>query len=219
MSTPIESSAPATAPTHEQLVEVAARWLRKSRGCSVVLAELVSALPEIPDAIGWRCSDWSILIECKTSRADFRKDAKKLFRTGDTSSLNPSEAGYFVGVGQERYYLAPKGMLSYTELPTGWGLLEWDGKRVRVIFQSGDIQQIRDRARSAAEVVLLVSGLRRHQQAGMSAALLAIGELDKEGVRIARKTLERRARALAGLPEVADDEPVIDPVANKEAVI
>lgn len=209
MIAPVESTAPAAGPTHAQLVEVAARWLRKSRGCSVVLAELASASPETPDAIGWSGTHWSILIEVKISRADFFRDAKKPHR----SVLSDQS------VGQERYYLAPKGLIRFTELPEGWGLLEWDGKRVYYGFKLNRAMMDYQAARVVAEVPVLVSALRRHQQADLRAVLLAIGELDKGQIIIARKVLERRARALAGLPEIADDEPVVNNETSKEAVI
>jgi hypothetical protein len=100
--------------THKQLVILAARWLRQRAKCSVVVTELVTACPEIPDAIGWRVGGkHSILIECKTSRADFAREIAKNEKIG-------------LRVGHERYILAPAGMLREDELPSGWGLLETD---------------------------------------------------------------------------------------------
>jgi hypothetical protein len=34
--------------------------------------------------------------------------------------MDPREAHYFTGVGQERYYLAPAGVLRAEDMPTGW---------------------------------------------------------------------------------------------------
>lgn len=104
--------------SHDELVEVAKRWLAKSVGCGVVVTEMTSATSETPDAIGWH-GKTSILIECKTSRADFHADKKKPFR------LVPS-----IGVGAWRFFLAPKGILRPDDMPEGWGLIEWDGRRV-----------------------------------------------------------------------------------------
>lgn len=98
--------------THAELVAVATRWLWRKRRCHVVLSEVADHF-EVPDAIGWETMTNTILVECKTSRSDFLRDAKKSFRR------TPSE-----GMGLERYYCAPAGMLSPEELPEGWGLLE-----------------------------------------------------------------------------------------------
>lgn len=105
--------------THDDLVDAAARWLRGTRKCSVVLAELTSSAPMTPDAIGWEGPGWwGVLVEAKTSRSDFRADAKKPHRRMEGSP------------GQERWYLTPPGLLDPGEVPSGWGLLETSGKRV-----------------------------------------------------------------------------------------
>lgn len=179
--------------THAQLVEVAARWLRRTRRCSVVLTELVAiGISEIPDAIGWHCTGgaWSILVEAKTSRADFRRDADKPHR-GVLSDQS---------VGQERYYLAPKGILKAEDMPPGWGLIEYDGKRVEYVVKLEEWGVPRQPARTVAEAPLLLSALRRHQSGGINAATLAIAKLGRGELAIVRKVLERRERALDGLP-------------------
>jgi len=63
--------------THDELVSIAVKWLY-SQGCGFAVGErvCVASTGEIPDAIGFR-SNCSILIECKTSRADFKADRKK----------------------------------------------------------------------------------------------------------------------------------------------
>ena len=38
--------------THGDLVKRAGRWLRNTLHCGVVFEEMVSIIPEIPDAIG-----------------------------------------------------------------------------------------------------------------------------------------------------------------------
>lgn len=109
--------------THADLVERAAIWLR-SRGCGVILTEFASMSPEIPDAIGWRYGgQWSYLVECKVTRSDYHADAKKQGR----SSLRAA------GLGHERYYLAPPGVLDPEHIRANrpwWGLLEVHGRRV-----------------------------------------------------------------------------------------
>jgi hypothetical protein len=106
--------------THAELVARAEAWLRNHMRCRVVLCERSSAAGETPDAIGWRGSSYSILVECKVSRSDFRADLQKPWRR------------YWAGMGCERYYMAPPGLLKPHEVPGGWGLLEVWPKTVRV---------------------------------------------------------------------------------------
>jgi len=106
--------------THAELVDRAERWLRGTARCSVVVRELWSMSMEIPDAIGWR-GNQSTLIECKATRADFLSDAKKPHR------MNPDW-----GMGELRYYMTPPGLISVDELPARWGLLEAGPRVVRV---------------------------------------------------------------------------------------
>jgi|SRR5882762_4668954 len=109
---------------HSVLVEAAARWLETTRGCSLVLTEFTCAGCETPDAIGWRISEgWSVLVECKVSRSDFRRD-----------QLKPSRSNEEMRVGQERWYLTPPGLLRPAEMPEDWGLLE-AGAKIRVALR------------------------------------------------------------------------------------
>lgn len=109
--------------THADLVARAASWLRNTRRCGVVLTECSGGGHEIPDAIGWRSGGRvSTLVECKASRADFLRDGKKWHR----------RHGDVVGIGQERFYFAPPGLIRVEELPAGWGLAEVCGGVVRV---------------------------------------------------------------------------------------
>lgn len=106
--------------THSDLCLIAVKWLKRSNsaggpGCHVAVSECRSGWTgEIPDAIGFRAAgfdDGSVVIECKTSRADFLADKKKAHR----------ESG---GIGNWRYFMAPAGLIKLDELPAGWGLLE-----------------------------------------------------------------------------------------------
>ncbi len=98
---------------HSKLVALAVDWLRNSYRCGVILSEQYCATGEIPDAIGWKGFCRSVVVECKASRGDFLADAGTPFRQ------KPEE-----GLGSERYYLAPAGLIKVDELPNGWGLLE-----------------------------------------------------------------------------------------------
>ncbi|MBB3017663.1 hypothetical protein FHR70_000703 [Microvirga lupini] len=96
------------------------KWLKRANsaggpGCHVAVSECRSGWTgEVPDAIGFRAAgsydDGSVVVECKTSRADFLADRKKAHRTTG-------------GCGNWRYFMAPEGLISPDELPPGWGLL------------------------------------------------------------------------------------------------
>jgi len=63
---------------HDELVKIACEWLFKKKHLQIVLGDFRTVnVNEHPDAIVWKSSGWSILIEVKTSRADFLRDAKK----------------------------------------------------------------------------------------------------------------------------------------------
>jgi len=109
--------------THNELVKLGRDWLLrpfKSAAdyghpiCGVVLTEICTSTisGEQPDVLGF-CSDKSILIECKISRADFLADKNKPFR------IVPE-----TGVGSQRWYMAPQGLIKENEIPPKWGLLE-----------------------------------------------------------------------------------------------
>ena len=85
--------------THSELVEIAYKWVLKNAHCGVAFKELVTTAMETPDVIGFGGHRYSVLIECKASRADFLKDKKKPFRA------NPE-----IGMGKLRYYCCPKGL-------------------------------------------------------------------------------------------------------------
>ena len=107
--------------THDDLVARAARWLRGTQRCSVVITVTESCTYEIPDAIGWRHMGYSILVECKTFRSDFFRDVK--YKNCHSPKM---------GMGQRRYFMTPPGLLGLDEIPQGWGLLEVHEKYVRV---------------------------------------------------------------------------------------
>jgi hypothetical protein len=133
--------------THIQLVDKAVRWLRRYR-CGVVLSEQACASGEMPDAIGWKRACHSVLVECKVTRADFLADRSKPFR------LKPEQ-----GVGGERFYLTPAGLLKPEELPAGWGLLEVRGRDVEMTRPSA--KNLRSATGFRYEMNLLLASLRR----------------------------------------------------------
>ena len=130
--------------THAELVERAKRWLWGQQ-CGVVITELVTGCRETPDAIGWNARG-SILVECKTSSSDFYTDKRKPFRA------MPEQ-----GMGNLRYFMAPKGVLRAESIPEGWGLIEPCGERVRYVVRAVKVWP----ACCAAETRILVSAMRR----------------------------------------------------------
>ena len=133
--------------THAGLVSRAVDWLRNGAAipsnysgprvlkreykCHVTLAEARSYISEIPDAIGWAFGGRvSVLVECKASRSDFLRDRKKYFR---------SRAKY--GIGRFRYYLAPKGLIGFDEVPENWGLLELKNPGGRIVVTRAALRQ------------------------------------------------------------------------------
>lgn len=102
----------------------------------------------MPDAIGWKRACHSVLVECKISRGDFLADREKPFRQKS-----------HLGMGCERYYLTPAGLLSQKELPNGWGLLEYQRRQVAMIHPGAN--NLRTTAGFRHEMNLLLASLRR----------------------------------------------------------
>ncbi len=158
--------------THSDLVESAARWLRKEH--SIVITEMSGGWdnPERPDAIGWLGGGITTLIECKTSRSDFLADRKK-----------PSRIS--IGMGTFKYYLAPEGVAYAYELPMNWGLLEYKNKRNRPkVVKFARQSEIKN---WPSEMAVLCSALRR------------IGGLRKEGVSVKVYQWETKNTATLGI--------------------
>jgi hypothetical protein len=139
--------------THKQLVELAAKWLKKHKenivipNCPIVSSETacVSASGEIADVIGW-CYWTSVLIEVKVSKNDFKNDKKKRFKI-----LHES------GMGELRYYCCPKGLIAVSDLPENWGLLEICEKNKITIVKKAE----RCNSNLISERSLLLSIIRR----------------------------------------------------------
>jgi hypothetical protein len=140
--------------THEDLRKRAIQWLTNTCHCGVVLSEILAYTlgDEIPDAIGWKHTG-SILVECKTSRADFHAQKNKTHvRSG-------------LGVGMQRYYMVPHGLIQAKDLdavgPEGikesdWGLLWVSQHQVAVVKSAIPRDACKD-----DEIAMLVSALRR----------------------------------------------------------
>ena len=86
---------------------------------NIVAVELNVTGAENPDV--WGYDGYStVVIEVKVSHSDFKSDQKKMWR-----NVVPEHQA-----GNNRWYLCPEGIIKHDELPDGWGLLYWDGKRI-----------------------------------------------------------------------------------------
>ena len=143
----------ATDSMHYRLCCEAAKWLKRRKNAErwrspwkYIAVELVCYAAENTDV--WATNgECSIVIEVKTSRADFLKDGKKWHRA---ETMKEYQSGNF------RYYLAPAGMIRADELPEDWGLLEWDGKEISRVVAS----QYRP-VNNHADLIIMSSILRR----------------------------------------------------------
>lgn len=136
--------------THEQLIAIGARWLRRSQNCGLVFAEMSTYATENPDLIGWcRRTKRTTLIEVKVSRNDFRRDPKK--RAHQLERL----------MGSRRYYLTPEHLVMPNDLPADHGLLYVEDGAIRVSKPAPDRDL--DAAAIADETTMLLSAIRRLQ--------------------------------------------------------
>lgn len=88
----------------------------------VVAVELVTLTAENCDV--WGYDGWNTtVIEVKTSHSDFMHDMKKAARNIEVQYQ----------LGNLRWYLCPEWIIKKEELPEGWGLLYWDGKKIMPI--------------------------------------------------------------------------------------
>ena len=151
--------------THSALIELAVRWLRTTYRCGIILSEQACCTGEVPDVVGWKgvsrgapgvrrarrgASCRSVLVECKSSRADFLADRGKPWR------LDPQGA-----LGCERFYMAPAGLIAAAELPSGWGLLAVRNRKVDVTLACNKRKSLRTPEGLLNEMNLLLASLRR----------------------------------------------------------
>lgn len=143
--------------THKELCDRAAAWLRANRRCDPVLTKVASCA-EIPDAIGWSSNyryRGSIVVECKTSRSDFRADKQKYVRyryrapgveydNGLKTRLPKRyvDAGYVPiavpRMGNFRFFMCPPEIITaemVKDSAPDHGLLWCSGKKVHVVIE------------------------------------------------------------------------------------
>ncbi len=139
--------------THQKLCDRAVRWLSGTKKCNPVFSGIAST-SEVPDAIGW--TPWSsIVVECKTSKADFYADKKKYikFRSPDGQFTRRMSNDYWKqksldegwkeepdsAMGQRRYFMSEPDVITaqmIQENRPDHGLLHVKGKQVRVIIDA-----------------------------------------------------------------------------------
>lgn len=173
--------------THDHLVEKGGAYLRK-RGCGIVIKELKSQAWEIPDVVGW-IWETCVLIECKTSRADFLADQKKGFR------LRPE-----FGVGNHRFYLCPEGVIAPEDLPESWGLLYLSGRSIIEVCDIPKSLHAKGAFTSSqsAERRLLLSAIRRMSTNPkyIAAKMEVEGERESDRITALQTDLEAHKEAL-----------------------
>lgn len=142
--------------THADLVKAAEKYLYNTLHCGVVFTEF-APYGEIPDAIGFKQS-YTIMIECKVSKADFLADRRKKWRLLEIPKV-------INGLGDYRFYLCPVGLINPDELPTSWGLLYFNNNKIRrIIGPQGNVWGLKYRFIDKdyeAEYRLMYSALRR----------------------------------------------------------
>lgn len=135
---------------HKKLVDSAYNWILKNSSCGVAFKELNASTSngECPDVIGFGAWGHSVLIECKASRSDFHADKKKKFRKNPT-----------MGMGTQRFYCCPTGLLKTSDLPEGWGLIYVNEKFKARCFYSPYKGNIGERSRGFEKNILAEHGL------------------------------------------------------------
>lgn len=117
---------------HYELCKLGAAFIRSRKNptlpfnqpCKYATVELVCCGAELTDVWG-TTGDVTVLIEVKTSHADFLADQRKYARSKRAKELNHQ-------IGNYRYYLCPEGIIKEEELPENWGLLVYDGKKIHL---------------------------------------------------------------------------------------
>lgn len=123
--------------THDDMIKLGVKWLQKPYAAcapyghssmTIIITELktCTSTGEIPDAIAFSSSKGSsVLLEAKVSKSDFLADLRKPFR---------SQSNGKCGMGDQRWYIAPKGVIPVDKLPERWGLLEYDAELKKLLI-------------------------------------------------------------------------------------
>jgi hypothetical protein len=128
INNPVPEKKPRKSPDksfHTELVCMAYEWVLNRTSCGVAFKELNTSAcnGEYPDVIGFGSGGHSVLVECKVTRNDFIGDGKKKFR------VYPK-----LGMGTQRYFLCPRGVINPEDLLKGWGLIWAVKSKPKVIY-------------------------------------------------------------------------------------
>jgi hypothetical protein len=135
--------------THKELVAASARWLTETMRCPIAIPEPKVFAGENPDAMGFFDGGESVLIECKTTTADFRGDKSKPYRRHPTN-----------GMGDYRIYAVTESVSWRREdVLDKWGLMVFDGRYFSLEIKPQKIKG----AQKAAEISLMVSAIRNNR--------------------------------------------------------
>jgi hypothetical protein len=133
--------------THDELCDRAEAWLRSQLvGCRVVARDIQNCGDERADAIGWKGTN-SVLVECKVTRDDFRREMDKKIR------ISPG-----IGMGRLRYYMVPENLIKVEELPERWGLLYVKSRAVVIIRDAEPMESWNKDAELASLVNYIARG-------------------------------------------------------------
>nr|DAR85759.1 MAG TPA: DNA repair protein MmcB-like protein [Caudoviricetes sp.] len=143
---------------HDMCVEVA-KLLKKGVKAAgippmslraVELSDITTGTYEAPDVIAYRQNvkdSICMVFEIKVSRADFKADSKKRCR------------GHAEGMGVQRYFVVPYGLVSPEEVREGWGLLYLSNGSLTTIKKSNIFSD--DERNLFGEVNTLLNLMRR----------------------------------------------------------
>jgi hypothetical protein len=132
--------------THNELVKKSAAWLRDEMRCPIVVTGFTPYAGESPDVMGFFDGGDSIMIECKTSRADFNTDRNKVFRRIPKN-----------GMGDYRYLAIANDILrDYDEIYDKWGVIIFSDDSFEVTSQAKKIKSLR----KDVEVSYMVGAIR-----------------------------------------------------------
>ncbi len=142
--------------THADLVKISVKMAHKL-GFPLAITELKasSTKGEIPDCLAFKGGGDTLLIECKTSRADFLRDKEKKFKSKS------------LGMGDYRLFLFCESVnISHNEIPKDWEYIkvnesgEVTESSIR-ITNLGLIDSLQFKKNAKAEVAVLYSYIRR----------------------------------------------------------
>lgn len=116
-----------------------------------VAVEICTWNNEHTDVWGLGSFNESVIIEVKTSRADFIADSRKWCRNEQAANIGRQ-------AGTMRWFLCPEYLIKDNELPEKWGLLYYDGKKIYPVKAP-----IKFENTAAADIDILTSILRRER--------------------------------------------------------